>query len=570
MLRKNLLWLITLCLPLNSAAVPEFRIPSGQALFRADYIEYDQNEEFIFANGNIEVIIDKFTITSNSIIYDLQKDHIWAEGNVRIKESGGKTVLAEKVIFKDRLKSGVISDFVLKFSKDNVILASRLAARISENHLRLEKSVFTPCSITCNSKPIWQISAEETDLNFDREKITYRNVFFEVYGVPILFTPYFSHATPDAKAQSGLLVPLVTNNQLVIPFYFRTKPNMDFTLSPRIAEKYAVFELQGRHKLTNGYYQIDGSYGKVPYKNRKINSAYFSLYGNFFAGNWKYGFDIKHTSDKAYLKNYLNSHEVYLPSKIYLNKIQNYNYFILEAIHFQGLSANDSSRTDPLILPKIKTKNIIDLDDEGSTYFVIKNDIISYQEYTKKIDRGSLDLSLINNFTSYQGHMFTQTLKTRGDLYFAHNGLNNGRKLDSRTIPELHSAWRYPLIKYFNTYSIILEPVISAIIGRRARPSDKEFHLIDPYRCDITENNLFVANHYSGIDYYESGNRASYGINIASLVNNNYYDIFIGQFIHSQKMPNNSQKGNVGRFSIRIHEAMNLFYQYKYDARFKP
>lgn len=569
-LKSNISLLILLFLMSTEIAVAfGFTDYGNKYFFSADIIKYNKDEEFISADGNIKIIIDEFIITADYIKYDLRQDQVWAEGNVIIRENKDKIILAEKIVFKEKLKSGIIADFIIRFNQENTILASKLATRISKNHFKLERSTFTPCLVTCNNKPTWQVSAKKADLNFDQQKITYRNLFFEVYGVPVLYIPYFSHPTPNAKAQSGLLTPSLKNNHFVVPLYIRAKPNMDFTLSPKIAKNNSIFEFQGRHKLANGYYQIDGNYGNVVHKNKNVNSAYLSSHGSFFSENIKYGFDIESASDKLYLKNYLDKQQPYLASKIYLNKIQKYDYSILEIMNFQNLNNTNSTDINPLILPKIITKNIINLSDRGDTDLIIKSNVINYIESAKKVNRGSLEFSLVNNIVSSYGHMFSQTLQIRGDLYIVQESPKKDIVLSSRVIPELHNMWRYPLIKYSDLYSINIEPMILAIIGATDQINNRKFHQVDPNKLNISANNLFIANHYSGLDYHESGNRINYGLNIASVIADNYYEIFVGRFLYNKNAGIN-QKGNIGKFSVKIHNTINLSYTYKYDAHFNP
>ena len=52
--------------------------------------------------------------------------------------------------------------------------------RVKKNRVILEKSVFTPCEFNCSKTPIWQISSGKTDIDYDKQTITYRNLFFEV------------------------------------------------------------------------------------------------------------------------------------------------------------------------------------------------------------------------------------------------------------------------------------------------------------------------------------------------------------------------------------------------------
>lgn len=557
-----------------SNANAALKIPSttGETFISADYVEYVEAKNYVHARGNIKITVDNYQITSNDVVYDLDKDLLWAKGEVKITQGKDKVLFGDSIIFRDKLKSGIISDFVLKFKNNNSIVASKLAERINSEQIYLYKTRFTPCDVTCNKKPIWQLAAKETYIKFDENKLIYKNLFFEVYGVPVFFTPYFSHPTPDAPAQSGILVPSIKNNGLSVPVYYRAKPNMDFTLTPRLATKNTIFEFNGRHKISSGYYEVDSSYGEVAYKNKKVHSAYVSALGNFQSNKYNYGFNINRTTDKAYLKNYHERYDSHLASKVYFSNINYDNYLLIEGMQFQGLRTEDSNNTDPLVLPKIRTRNIMDISEDGSCYAMIQSDTLAYREPRgTQIGRGSLNLDLIKNMRLISGHLFGVTGRIRDDLYFIRDKYETKRykNIKNRNIPEVQASWRYPLINQTSATNITIEPLASVTVGKKFRSNYNKYGFIDPSKYEIGDDNLLESNRYSGIDYHEFGNRFSYGVNTALLSGSSYYDLFLGQFLHKHNSFANDNVGNVGKFSAHLNETLEIFYRFRRDKHYK-
>jgi LPS-assembly protein len=232
---------------LISPAVAVGVMSSDNAL-KAREVHYDSKKDIVKAIGDVYIEMDGFVLNAQTVVYDIKNDVIFAEGDVQITDKNGRIMRGEKAIFKDKLKQGAIEGFIAKFDESS-ILTARLAKRLNVNRVTLEKSVFTPCKIHCSNKPIWQISSGKTDIDYDKEKITYKHLFFELYGVPIVYFPYFSHPTPDAKAQTGVLGPKILKDDFMIPVYFRVKPNIDFTISPRFSIHYTIFEGEFRHKV---------------------------------------------------------------------------------------------------------------------------------------------------------------------------------------------------------------------------------------------------------------------------------------------------------------------------------
>lgn len=551
------------------------------SFMQADFVEYNEHENFIYAKGNVKITVDNYILIANNIAYDIEKDLLWAEGNVKIKEQGNKLIFGETAILKDKLKSGIISDFILSLG-DNTLLVAKLAERVDENKVLLYKSSFTPCEVVCDQKPIWQISAKKTEIDFAQDKIVYKHLFFEVYGVPVFFLPYFSHPTPLADAKSGILIPAIKNKGLEVPLYLRAQPNMDFTLKPVFFPKYSLFELEARYKpIKKNEVIFQGSYGKVPYfiekdgkkiKNTQVNSYHFLTYGNFQYELYKYGFKIERASDKAYLKNYYKNSTSYLTSKLYFNKITNHNYYSIEGLTFQDLRANDISSKDLFILPKFYSKNIINLNAEETSYLVIENNTLAYiEKQSRELTRTSLNLAWVNNFVTPCGQLLNVVVRNRGDLALTNHLNKNDPKSNEilyRTIPELQTIWRYPLITSFNNYpNITIEPIISLTLARNIKANDRKFSFIDSSKYELSENNIFLSNRYSGIDYHEFGNRASYGINSSTLINQTYLSLFVGQSANTSYNKSGNHIENVGKILASFNE-FELFYRFRKNNKF--
>ncbi|XVN41801.1 MAG: LPS-assembly protein LptD [Rickettsia endosymbiont of Argas persicus] len=554
----------------------------------ADFVEYNANEGLIYAKGNLKIITDEYLLTGDNLLYDIKNDILWAEGNVRIKDKENRIALGDKVVLKNEFKTGVISQFILHFNNNNLLVA-KLAERIDENNTKLYYAKFTPCEVTCNKNPLWQIFAKDTHINFDENKIIYRNVFFEVYGVPVFFLPYFFHPTPTAPATSGLLVPDVKNKGFGLPIYCRVKPNMDFTLTPRIFSKYHTYELEGRYRPNDtDYINFDGSYGKLPYflekdgsiiKDTKISSYHYIATGNFISSSkiYNYGFRAERTSDKAYLKNYYNNYASYLTSKVFLNKVHDANYFSAEGLAFQGLGVNDSKYTDPLVLPKINTKNVINLNDSDNSYFLVENNTLMYKERIgKQLTRTSLSLSFIHNILTSSGQIFEFTAKDRGDFYLARRAYFDKPKETKsfqRNIPEFQTLWRYPLAgNITKTINVLIEPVVSFTVGRELSKKDKKFVIIDPVKYELSEKNLFLSNRYGSIDCHDFGNRLNYGLNTSFAKEENYLRLFLGQSRNTRYsiyQPAHDTE-NVSKVSGNVSSNFELFYDFRKDKYFRP
>lgn len=573
----NFLLVITIfCISQTIYAANTEKKDYGDIILKADLIKYDDNLAALTAYGNIYVSMDNYILRSDSLYYDIKKDVLFAEGNIVIKDNSGKIITGQRAILKDKLKKAVIDEFILKLPDDSLIMAAS-ADRSSSSTVSLHKANFTPCKVFCGKKPIWQIKAEETNIDYSREKITYKNTFFEVFGIPIVYLPYFFHPTPKASAKSGILVPKFTKNKFVLPLYYRAKSNLDLTISPHLSKNQSFVEGELRHLIQYGSYEIKGSYANSTHRSeqKRLKPSRYTLFtkGNFHRDDIGYGFDINRASDKAYLVNNFENYDSYLESKVYINKIAKTDYLSLEGYSFQGLRAKEIKRNDPIIFPRVKVQKLLPLDDEESILLKIKNNSILYNEnHDIQIARNALELNLSKKIITQNGHLLHFAVANRNDLYW----LNYQTPIDKverqktwgRNIPEIHTKWRYPLVRSISSSTAIkLEPIFATFIGKNYNKNYNKFTFIDKNKYELSEYNLLSSNKFSGIDYHEYGKRFSYGLNTSLFSGLYYFDLFLGQLTYYNNIAASGNSDYVGSSSIDINDQFRLYYRFRKNRK---
>src|SRR3546814_12295588 len=82
--------------------------------------------------------------------------------------------------------------------------------RTGGNRTELDKGVFSPCDL-CEDDPtrapLWQLKAVKIIHDQETKTIEYQDAWMEIYGIPVLYTPYMSHPDPTVKRKSGFLAP---------------------------------------------------------------------------------------------------------------------------------------------------------------------------------------------------------------------------------------------------------------------------------------------------------------------------------------------------------------------------
>ena len=222
------------------ATVPAHAIEFGEGpvLLFADRVLVDRETNVIRAEGNVEVVRGERRLLADILQYDQDADQIEATGNVILLEPTGEALYADRVTLSGDLRTGVADQLRARLTDDSLFAAAQ-GRRIEGTRTELDRAVYSPCPLCpdSDSPPLWQIKAQRIIHDQQEKTITYRNAFFELFGLPIAYTPYLSHPDPTVERKSGFLAPSFGNNSdlglfVQTPYYFALAPNYDVTLAP--------------------------------------------------------------------------------------------------------------------------------------------------------------------------------------------------------------------------------------------------------------------------------------------------------------------------------------------------
>lgn len=577
----------------TNTTTPEFS--NEPALIEADSLSYDFEKSLVIASGNVEITQGKRQLIADTLTYDKINNIVTAKGNVSLVDTSGNVLFAEEVELKDDLKKGVVNNFSISFT-DKSKMAAKSGERINENTIIIRKAVYSPCPV-CKEKPekapLWQVAASKATVNNDKQRVSYKNAFFEVYGIPVLYTPYFSHPTPDADRKSGFLTPKYKHDRIFgtmiqAPYYYNIAPNKDATITPILTTNEGIIMAgEYRHLLENGKYilkgsitnpdEVDASGNKIHGKNVR---GHVEGEGEFSINQyWDWGFAAKRSSDDTYLKKYSFGEEDVLTSKLYATRIENRDHVLVEAISFQGLKATDDPGKTPLILPYVQTHTERRIAEYGATAYLDTNLLDLTRSEGVSSRRISLKSGLEKTYIAPSGNIFTSNASIRGDGYSVedvpdpNNSNNHLNGTEGRFIPEASMKWSLPLLKQAPERQYLLEPITKFIIspngGNPAKIPNE-----DSQDIEFSAMNLFDSNHFYGYDKIESGTRMNYGLR-GGINDYNYGDItfLLGQSYRATDnhdfTPQSGLYDNfsdyVGKIDYNKDNMFDLAYQFRFD-----
>ncbi len=311
---------------LRSGAIDDLeRIGDGDedVLFEADHVFREDEESPLIAEGNVTAYFGKRYLKADRLIYDEERDIITAEGNVSITDENLETAFAGKVILSGDLRDGLVENFSALLA-ENARLAADSAVREQGARTRLRKAVYTACSVCTDDDegktPTWRIRALRIVRDEERRIVRFRHAFFEVKGVPILYTPFLQAPDPSVERQSGFLTPLVRANSrlgfnIELPYYLAISNSQDATFFPKYtANDGVLWQAEYRLKRDNGYHVVSGGvidFDNIDPASESSEQGVPGVRWNVFARghenltpNLRVGYDVERVSDNTYLRRY--------------------------------------------------------------------------------------------------------------------------------------------------------------------------------------------------------------------------------------------------------------------------
>ena len=191
---------------------PTPKIDSAQPLYlQADQLLYDTKNNRVIAQGNVEIYYNNYILTADQVVYDQAVNKLIAEGNAQLKDPNGGITRADRFEALDDFRDAFIQSLSVVTADDTRIAAER-ATRREGNTTEYERGKFTPCKNDPGMPPLWCIGAARIIHDQRAATITYQDAQFELFGVPVLYLPYFQHPDPSVKHRSGFLMPSYSNS----------------------------------------------------------------------------------------------------------------------------------------------------------------------------------------------------------------------------------------------------------------------------------------------------------------------------------------------------------------------
>lgn len=504
----------------------------------ADQIIHDRELGIVTATGNVEIVQTGKTLTADTVSYNLKQDVISASGNVTLVEPEGNVAFSEYFELTGDFKEGVAQEIrVLLADRSRMRAAS--ARRVAGVRTDYEDPAYTacePCAEDPGREPLWQVKAKEATHDQDAKVIEYRDVWMELGGVPIAYTPYLSHPDPTVKRKSGFLVPTAgvsssLGTNVTVPYFWAINDNQDLTFSPRFlfpksevtrtpqAERFdreilRRVVLAGEHRWVGTQGETRTAASLTAHKRTGELRGHVKAKGRFdLTEVWRTGYQVEHQSDDNYSSVYgypIESERPWLTTRPYIEGFGRNNYMMAEGFAFQSTRTTDTARS-PLVLPHA-VYSFVGTPNRHGGFWSVDADTLAYSR-SQGTDAGRLSTRVAWNqgFTTSGGQLYTMVASLRGDGYHANEVEDGGEASSGRVVPQVSMNWRYPFANTSGNWSQVVEPlamVAASPNGGNPRGIPNE----DSIDFELDDTNVLRPNRPPGLDRVEGGLRGAYGL----------------------------------------------------------
>ncbi len=515
------------------------------ALLVADKI-FITPERKLVAEGNVEAFQGDVKLTAQRVTFDQETGQLVLEGPIRIDQAGQTTLLADSGELDEGIQNGLLIGARMVFDQQ-VQIASVQANRAAGRYTQFSKVSATSCHVCANGRPpLWQIRARKVIHDQLERQLYFEGAQLRVLDFPVFYFPYLRLPDPTLDRATGFLVPSIRSTSQLgtgvqVPYFFKIGDHKDLTLTPYVSAQTKTLGYRYRQAFKNGRIQIEGAFTRDDVQPDQDRGYLFA--NGFFnlKNDYRLSFNLRTTSDDAYLADYGLPDFDRLRSEIALTRIKRDTAFRTSFIHYKTL--RDSEDQDEI------PSRVFDLNYERR-YFpnaiggeVRLGFITHAHERTsdedivgRDIARATFDAEWLRSWTFATGLRADVQLGTSVDTFDIRNDSAFPDQV-TRATPRAALTLRYPMTRREQSGATqFLEPI--AQFGW-TDVSDTDVPNDESTFQEFDQGNLLSLSRFPAEDQREDGATAVFGVNWARYKANGWQALAtVGQVIRSEADPN--------------------------------
>ena len=587
--------------PQTPISAPDAPVPEtdDQIGFAADALVYDSQSEIVTANGNVQLLREGNRLRADKVVWNRNTGQVEAQGNVSVTDPEGNTAYGDRFDVTDTLKDGAVDNMLMVLESGGRLAAVK-GERVNGIYT-LHKAAYTGCSVEdsdgCPKEPTWQINAVKVIYDPNRQRVTYSRATVELFGLPLIPLPGFSHPVGD-NGGTGLLVPNIrydrTNGfEVALPYYFKLAPNRDLTVTPHIySDTLPMLETTFRHLWDRGAYQITGyvTHGRrvgiadtfptgMPGSERDIRGYIDASGGLQITPEWSVNGSIRVATDRTFLRRYDISRDDRLRSTLGVQKIGTNSYFSLAGWAVQTLRAGDSQGETPIALPVMDYRLRMADPLLGGRIQLQANTLAITRTHGQDTQRAFAAFEWNLRKLTAMGQEVSFTTYLRGDVYHSSDNLltdtisyrgDPGWKARGIAAAAIDVRWPFMGEAFGGVQRITprIQIVAAPHLANLSVPNE------DARAVDLEDSNLFALNRFAGYDRFEDSTRITYGLEYSLTLPDFTLESIVGQSYRLDSRESILPDGTglsdrtsdiVGRTTVRFKDFISLTHRFRLD-----
>ena len=544
--------------------------------FRSDDVSYDSKGGLVTWTGHVEIWQNDHILRADKVTFDRNTNVAAASGHVAIVEPDGQVLFSDYAELTQGLRQGVMTNMRALLTMNGKLAANgsrRTDGKVNE----MSRVVYTACKICAQHPerpPFWQIRAYDATDDLEHQRMEYRDMFLDMFGVPVGYLPFFSTPDPSVKRQSGFLLGDISPSDkhlgtyITLPYFWAVNRTTDVTFVPLISSATGPqLTTQYRERFNTGIVHLTGAFAYdtndqggyysgtnyVAPVNDKGLQGYLLAHTQFSLNDtWRYGADINVATSANYMRDYrITGYGAdVLGSNLYLEGFGVGSYSRIDSSFYQGLNTGVINQSElPFVLPRYLYSYMGEPDALGGRLSVNSNDFNIYRPNGNSDQRLQLSLNYDRPFRNALGQVFVVTghldselyKATKLDLLPAYSTVNAATTVQA--LPTVAVKMNWPFLKTLKNGSVIVEPIVQLIAApnsgnsiNRHRPNE------DSLDYEFTDTTLFSLNRHEGVDRLDGGLRANVGLHANWTFNNRQIDALVGEsyqeHIDQNQLPN--------------------------------
>ncbi len=521
------------------------------------------------------------TIVADKIEYDVRSETMKTVGNTEITNtSGQRLTLTDSYITQQGEE--LSGDDIKLWLGNHVYVESDNITRRGDLTIA-RQATFTACDDCDAYGDAWEISTYKIIHDMQARELKFYSPVLRTYDIPVLWWPYFEMPDPGVKYKTGFLMPdfASTNKmgtQINLPLYISLSDTHDMTFTVSyLTQENPLFQLEHRLNAPHSEYRTRGSF-----THNRAGENRWHIFNDDVMDLGDYAratIFLERASDKTYLQKYgFYDDQPYLDSGAKIELFGQSSYVVADAHIFQELRNSTGVQTAPDgdILPNIRavhqTAPLF-----GETYATFGADVLGISGDDTSAQRMTGDMRLTTPWTLWGGNRLTASLSARYDVYHFDNtkmidgDIYSGFK--SRFLPSGYLEWGLPLFKPSSGWTQVLEPR-ARITFMRELDQEAFAESNDSAGTILTDSALFSDNRFAGLDLWENGTYADYGMRWSAFnADGHTVEVFLGQSYDFANRPDTDLKGGfhnglsdyVGRIAYNNTSWLDIASRFRLD-----